>query len=331
MIGRLNETARYEILQHADDLIAVYTPDGQRKFVNHSFCKFFETTSYQLVGKKYSDSPASRNNDLAHNLFISLTKDHPSITMTLRSGVDGREKWVSWNATGSFKDCGELNEVLLIGRVIHDVAGISRSKDLATLNAFRRAIDTHVICTITDAQGFITYANEKFCSVSGYSPIEAIGKTHSLVNSNYHTREFFEEMWQTITKGNMWKGQIKNKAKDGTLYWVESVIIPIKKTCGVITGYLSLRTLLTEEKKLEEERNAYLQSLEDMLFMVSHEIRKPITSCQGLLNLMQTQMPATQEEYDEAISHLMAAASEMDEYSRKLNEYLQKNIKIVQN
>lgn len=325
----LTDTSRYELLQHADDIVAVYAPCGQRKFVNDAFCRLFQRQGDDLVGKRYMDLPVSMSAGLAGNLFVSLTKENPAITLTMKSGVEGAEKWVSWKGSGIFADCGALTEVLLIGRIINDVAELNRIKDLATLNAFRKAIDKNIICSISDTKGYITYANEKFCQVSGYSELELVGKTHRIVNSGFHTTEFFDRIKETISAGNMWKGQIKNKAKDASFYWVESVIVPIKNGDGAISGYLSLHTLLTEEKKLEEERNAYLKSLEDMLFMVSHEIRKPIVSCQGLLHLMEGQMPATQKEYDEIVGHLVESAREMDEYSRKLNEYLQKNMKIA--
>ena len=125
----------------------------------------------------------------------------------------------------------------------------------------------------------------------------------------------------------MWTGDIKNKTKGGSFYWVKSVIVPIKDDNHQISGFLSLRILINERKKMEEERTNYLKSVEDMLYIVSHEIRKPITTCQGLLNMMQDEMPQTSEEYFEAIRHLNASAAELDDYSRKLNEYLHNNIK----
>ena len=107
------------------------------------------------------------------------------------------------------------------------------------------------------------------------------------------------------------------------------MIIPIKDNIGTITGYLSIRILINERKKMDEERNAYLKSLEDMLFMVSHEIRKPITGCQGILNLMQGNMLSSEQEKKMAVGYLVSSATELDSHSRRLNEYIERNIKMA--
>ena len=215
---------------------------------------------------------------------------------------------------------------------MNNLVEIKKEKEnlISTLTAFKLAIEKNTICTITDARGIITYVNEKFCKISKYSRKELIDKTHSIVNSGYHPKEYFTDLWKTITSGNSWTGELKNKAKDGSCYWVESVIIPIKDKSDAITGYLSLRILIDEQKKMEEDRISYSTTLEKMLFTVSHEIRKPITTCQGLLQLMNSNLLTEEEERTEVIPYLLASTMEMDNYSRKLNRYLEKNLKIIQ-
>ncbi|WNS75412.1 PAS domain S-box protein [Bacillus sp. DTU_2020_1000418_1_SI_GHA_SEK_038] len=113
------------------------------------------------------------------------------------------------------------------------------------------ALNVSSILAITDKNGIITYANDKFCELSKYSRGELIGRTHSILNSGYHSKEFFSELWKTISKGEIWEGEIQNKAKDGSYYWIETVIIPLKNKENKVYQYVSIRKDITERKELE--------------------------------------------------------------------------------
>ena len=97
---------------------------------------------------------------------------------------------------------------------------------LIHLENFKKAFDIASIVAITNDKGIITYANDTFCNISGYAKDELIGQTHRIVNSGFHSKSFFKDMWETIRRGNVWKGEIKNRAKDGSTYWVNTTIIP---------------------------------------------------------------------------------------------------------
>ena len=132
---------------------------------------------------------------------------------------------------------------------------ISKRKKLELeLIDYKKGIDSAAIVSITDEKGNIIYVNDKFCEISKYSSDELIGQNHNILNSGYHTKEFFQEMWQTISSGRIWKGEVKNKAKDGSEYYVESSIIPFMKE-GKPYQYLSIRNDSTEKvlNKLELE------------------------------------------------------------------------------
>jgi len=143
--------------------------------------------------------------------------------------------------------------------------------------AVQKLLNTHVLISLTDTQGIIVYANEKFCAVSGYTETELLGQTHSLINSGYHTKEFIAQLWHIISKGETWHGQFCNRRKDGELYWVDSTIAPLLNEAGEPYQYLSIRRDITEQKNAELKLLTLKQGLETSNEMVL------ITDAKGLI------------------------------------------------
>ena len=119
--------------------------------------------------------------------------------------------------------------------------------------AITEALDKSAIISIADKQGKITKINEEFCRVSQYTEKELLGQDHRIVNSGHHSKDFWKEMWRDISRGKTWRAEVKNKAKDGSFYWVDTVINPMFDSEGKITSYLSIRYLITDRKKAEAD------------------------------------------------------------------------------
>ena len=130
-------------------------------------------------------------------------------------------------------------------------AALQQRKALKEVNDYKYALDHSAIVAITDQKGIILYANENFCRISKFSANELLGQDHRIISSGYHSPRFIKNLWQTIARGNIWRGEFCNKAKDGELYWVDTTIIPFLNEKGKPYQYLSIRIDITEKKKAE--------------------------------------------------------------------------------
>lgn len=127
-----------------------------------------------------------------------------------------------------------------------------QSQLLREVNFQKYALDQHAIVSITDVQGNITYSNDKFSHISGFLSSELIGQNHRILSSGEHSKQFFTDLWHTIANGNVWHGEIKNRAKNGSFYWVSATIVPVMNEQNKPEQYVAIRTDITEQKQTEE-------------------------------------------------------------------------------
>jgi two-component system CheB/CheR fusion protein len=188
----------------------------------------------------------------------------------------------------------------------------------ARLEEIRYALDQAAIVATTDQRGIITYVNDKFCEISKYSREELLGKDHRIINSGYHPKEFIRNLWRTIAQGRVWRGELRNRAKDGSIYWVDTTIVPFLNAEGKPWQYLAIRSDITARKAAEAQlaEQAALAQLGQLSAVVAHEVRNPLAGVRGGLQILRGRLPGDARIIDAMMERLDALNSKVEDMLR---------------
>ncbi|HEY9830253.1 MAG TPA: PAS domain S-box protein [Stenomitos sp.] len=221
-----------------------------------------------ILGQHYSILFTAE--DIEHHkpeqaLLIAVREGH-FVEDSWRRRKDGSWFWASTTITALRDESGKLCGFSNVTRDITQRKDVEEElrKLVKDLSDVKFAIDRAAIVAATDARGTITSVNDKFCELSQYSREELIGQNHRLINSGYHPQEFFANLWSTIRKGNVWHGEIKNRAKDGSYYWVDTTIVPFLDDAGKPFQYLAIRFDISDRKHAQEVLRRYAERLETL-------------------------------------------------------------------
>ena len=186
----------------------------------------------------------------------------------------------------------------LVTRYANTGMALDRSiKDLADTSF---ALNQAAIVATTNVKGEITFVNDKFVEISKYPREELLGQDHRIINSGYHSKEFIRDLWHTIANGRIWRGELRNRAKDGAIYWVDTTIVPFLDDRGKPWQYMAIRHDITERKHQEQRlrEQAALTSIGEMAAVVAHEVRNPLAGLRSGLQMLSSSLHADREGLD---------------------------------
>ena len=288
-----------DYLDVSQTMLLTLSNRGRVSHINRAGCELLGRDEADILGTSWFDTfvPASVRSRL-HTLFrrhMAGDEELGHFESPVVSRTRG-ERLVAWHAAPIRLADGRVAGMILSGLDVTDRERNRKSRErlLKELGDVKFALDQSAIVATTDLGGAITAVNDKFCEISKYSREELLGNDHRIVNSGYHGADFFRDLWSTIAAGRIWHGEIRNRAKDGAIYWVDTTIVPFLDARGQPYQYMAIRYEVTERKAAEARlrQRETLARLGQMSAMVAHEVKNPLAGISGALQVVGSRLPA---------------------------------------
>jgi PAS domain S-box-containing protein len=251
----VRELSAYQFALDESAIIAITDQKGIIKHVNDNFCRISKYSREELLGQDHRIINSSyHDKSFIANLWRTISSGKIWKGELKNKAKDGSYYWVDTTIVPFLNDRGKPYQYVAIRSDITErkEAESEIQRTVKELSAYQYALDESAIVAITDQKGLIRHVNDNFCRISKYGREELLGQDHRIINSAYHDKSFIANLWRTIANGKIWKGELKNKAKDGSYYWVDTTIVPFLNEQGKPYQYLAIRSDITERKKLEE-------------------------------------------------------------------------------
>lgn len=318
----LKELADLKFALDASSIVAITDRKGIIKFVNEKFCEISQYSAEELLGQDHRIINSGHHSPDFFKLMWKTIGNGRIWRGEIRNRAkDGTFYWVDTTIVPFLDDEGKPYQYVAIRTDItkRKKAEEDLGKTMRQLADLKYAIEESSIVAITDQQGTIQYVNDRFCQISKYSREELLGQDHRIINSGEHPKEFFRDLWKTIGQGKVWKGEIRNRAKDGAYYWVDTTIVPFVNDQGKPYQYVSIRNDITDRKMTEElmRNSERLTIVSQLAAGVAHEIRNPLTALKRIVRML-----GSKENLYDAAEYFPVILSELDRIDFIMNEYL---------